>query len=102
MVGSIATQPRTDGPTTIPATISSTTAGTRKFGARPSRNGAAKATATTMSSPSSEGMPVQSPGGRVRYVRRCACTRRRYARAFSRPPQTRIEHHVLVRLMDRS
>ena len=36
-------------------------------GARPSRNGAAKATATTMRSPSSEGMAVQSRDGADRY-----------------------------------
>ena len=30
------------------------------------------------------------------------CVRRRYARAFSRPPQTCIEHHVLVWLTERS
>ena len=41
------TQPRTDGPMTIPATISSITAGTRSRGANPSRSGTAKATTAT-------------------------------------------------------
>src|SRR5262249_32263912 len=41
------TQPRTDGPTTMPATISSTTAGTRARGASPNSSGIANATAAT-------------------------------------------------------
>jgi hypothetical protein len=65
IVWSISTQPSTDGPTTIPATISSTTAGMRSDGARPSRNGAANATATTMRSPSSEGMALSSTLARI-------------------------------------
>ena len=56
IVASISTQPKPDGPTAMPATISSTTAGMRSPGARPSRNGAANATATTMRRASSEGM----------------------------------------------
>ena len=68
IVGSTSTQPSTDGPTMIPATISSTTAGMRRAGARPSTNGAAKATATMMRSPSSEGMAVQSPDAADRYA----------------------------------
>jgi hypothetical protein len=53
---------------TMPAMISSTTAGMRSRGARPSRNGAANATVTTMRSPSSEGMAMQSRDGADRYV----------------------------------
>ena len=41
---STSTMPSTDGPITIPATISSTTEGSRSRGTRPSANGAANAT----------------------------------------------------------
>ena len=44
------------GRSTIPATISSTTDGSRTRGKRPSTKGAAKATATTISRPLNEGM----------------------------------------------
>ena len=56
-----------DGPTTMPATISSTTDGSRTPGNRPSRNGAANATTQTMSRLVSEGMGPRSPApcGRV-------------------------------------
>src|SRR4051812_25501361 len=43
------TQPRTDGPRTIPATISRTTDGTRSRGAQPSASGTAAATAVMIS-----------------------------------------------------
>ena len=42
------THPKPDGPTAIPSTISSTTAGSRSFGISPSASGAANATAATM------------------------------------------------------
>ena len=45
---SIWTQPRPEGPIAIPATISSTTAGSRSRGASPRANGAANATTTTI------------------------------------------------------
>jgi hypothetical protein len=48
------TQSSTDGPTTIPATISSTTAGSRTFGKRPRSSGTANAIADTMTSPLKE------------------------------------------------
>src|SRR5215210_5929848 len=54
---STSTRPRIDGPTTMPATISSTTDGSRTRGKRPRRNGAAKATATTMRRLLNDGMP---------------------------------------------
>jgi hypothetical protein len=43
------TQPNPEGPTMIPSTISSTTAGTRSRGARETRSGAANAIAATAS-----------------------------------------------------
>src|SRR4051794_22975115 len=43
------TQPRTEGPRTIPTTISRTTDGTRNRGAQPSASGTAAATAVTIS-----------------------------------------------------
>ncbi len=46
---SISTQPSTAGPITMPARISSTTAGKRSAGASPSSSGAQKATAATIS-----------------------------------------------------
>ena len=45
---STSTMPSTDGPTTMPATISSTTEGSRRLGTSPSTKGAANATATTI------------------------------------------------------
>src|SRR5215469_7352196 len=51
---SILTHPRTDGPITIPATISSTIAGKRRAGVSASKSGAAKATTATMSNPENE------------------------------------------------
>ena len=56
MVWSTSTMPSNDGPTTMPATISSTTDGNRTRGNRPSRNGAAKATATTIRRSLKDGM----------------------------------------------
>src|SRR5919204_371046 len=41
-------QPRTEGPSAMPSTISSTTAGSRNAGTRPSARGAAKAAAATI------------------------------------------------------
>jgi hypothetical protein len=48
------TQPSTEGPSTIPATISSTTDGNRSLGARPTSSGTAKATAATTTTPANE------------------------------------------------
>ncbi len=56
IVSSTCTHPSTLGPTTIPATISNTTAGARTRGKSPRRNGAPKATAETIRSPLNEGM----------------------------------------------
>ena len=48
--------PSTDGPMTMPATISSTTDGSRTLREEAEHKGAAKATATTIRSPPNEGM----------------------------------------------
>src|SRR3954468_7525275 len=53
--------PSTEGPMTMPATISSTTEGSRTLGKKPSTRGAAKATATTIRSPPNEGMEGGAP-----------------------------------------
>ena len=53
---STSTIPSTEGPTMIPAVISSTTDGRRNLGNRPSTNGTTKATATMIRSPLNEGM----------------------------------------------
>ena len=66
---STSTIPSSDGPMTMPATISSTTEGSRTRGNRPSTKGAAKATATTMSRSVREGMPSGPVGGPPRYAR---------------------------------
>ena len=50
------TIPSTDGPMTIPATISRTTDGSRSPGKNPRTNGAANATATTIRRPPKEGI----------------------------------------------
>ena len=94
---STVTQPSTDGPTTMPATISSTTAGIRMRGTSPTRSGAATAIAATTSSPPNEtsGIALQSRNGRGsvtgrRYGRRSARRRRavraRRRRSAGRPP----------------
>jgi hypothetical protein len=63
IAASSCTTPSTDGPATMPATISSTTDGRRTLGARPSRNGAAKATTATMSRLLSDGISRPRFGG---------------------------------------
>src|SRR5207248_3903737 len=67
-------QPSTDGPTAMPATISSTGEGSRTAGNRPSTNGAANAIATTIRRWSSDGMRGHhlSDGGAVASARRTA------------------------------
>ncbi len=55
IVVSASTSPSTDGPATIPATISITTEGRRTRGKSPSTKGAAKAIATTTSRPPKDG-----------------------------------------------
>src|SRR5689334_23980210 len=52
--------PSTDGPMTMPATISTTTEGSRTRGKRPRTNGAANATTDTSSRLVSEGMCLSS------------------------------------------
>src|SRR4051812_36451969 len=47
----------------IPATISSTTEGSRKRGKRPSRNGAPNAMTVTRSRPENEGIPLRPSSG---------------------------------------
>src|SRR5436190_24229660 len=67
-VGSTSTQPKPDGPTTMPAMISRTIDGRRSLGASPSRNGAEKPTATTISRLVNVGSTAaESPRGRGRY-----------------------------------
>src|SRR3954449_5220576 len=67
---STSTQPSPEGPTTMPATISSTTAGSRRAGASPRVSGARNATTTTMSRfvKWTSTMPPQSRGGAERYA----------------------------------
>jgi len=48
---SMLTQPSTDGPTTMPATIATTSAGIRALGARLTSSGAASAITATISRP---------------------------------------------------
>src|SRR5438309_2311988 len=62
------TQPSIAGPTTIPATISRTTPGSRRRGTRPSANGAANAIAATASKLTKEtaGISRGAPGSAAR------------------------------------
>jgi hypothetical protein len=57
---SVSTQPSSAGPITIPATISSTTEGSRSLGKKPSRKGAAKAMVETISRLSKDGIALRS------------------------------------------
>src|SRR5690242_191706 len=67
---STSTHPRTWGPTTIPATISRTTAGSRSRGASPSVSGASRAMTATISrlvnSTSGMSAPQVAEGGEQR------------------------------------
>src|SRR6266511_5451893 len=58
------TQSRPEGPIAIPATISSTTAGSTRRGKSPSTKGAPKATAATISKPVNETSGTGPPSGR--------------------------------------
>ncbi len=64
---STSTMPRSAGPITIPATISSTTDGRRTLGKSPSRNGEANAAATTSSRSVNSGIRVSSRRAPRRY-----------------------------------
>jgi hypothetical protein len=63
IVSSISTQPSTEGPMMMPATISKTTEGSRTRGKSPSRKGAPKPTATTISKPLNPGSFMRPQSG---------------------------------------
>ena len=94
---STSTRPRTAGPITMPAMISSTTEGRRSRGNRPSANGAAKATATTMSRSPNWGMSCRLAGSPGRYAARSNADRNptdnpASAGQVSRLPRNRARH----------
>lgn len=72
MATSTFTQPNPEGPTAMPATISSTTAGTRIAGTSPTSKGAARAMAATTSSPVNDGVSIL--GSLRQSSARCAAT----------------------------